>query len=150
MKVRDIMEKEIVTAFLDTTYQELAEILYKQDVSGIPIVDHDNVLVGFVSERDIFRILYPHYKSYYEQPEVYTDLEGRELKVREIRKHPAEIFMTKNPIVVGPDEPIMKVGALMLAKHISRFPVVENGRVVGIVSRKMIYRAILKKYLMGD
>lgn len=150
MKVKDIMEKNIITATPDTTYQELAEILYKNDISGIPIVDKENVLVGFVSERDIFRILYPHYKSYYEQPEVYADLEGRELKVREIRKHRAEIFMTKDPVIVKPDDPIMKAGALMLAKNVSRFPVVENGRVVGIISRKMIYRAILEKYLIGD
>lgn len=147
MKVKDIMEKDVVSVSPTATYEEVAKILYKNQVSGVPVVEKGK-LIGIVSEKDIFRILYPFYKSYYEHPEMYTDMEARELKVRDVRGHQVKRFMTKDVITVESDMPIMKVGALMLAKKVSRFPVVDNGKVVGIVSRKMIYRAVLKKYLL--
>ncbi len=148
MKVKDIMEKIGVTISPTTTYEEVAKILYKNQISGVPVVSKADKLLGFVSEKDVFKVLYPFYKSYYENPEMYSDLEAREMKVREVRKHEVRTFMTETPVTVGINEPIMKVGALMLAKKVSRIPVVEKGKVVGMISRKMIYRAILKKYLI--
>ena len=145
MKVRDIMEKNIISARPNTRYEDVARILYQNNISGVPVVDENDKIAGFVSEKDIFRILYPRYDSFYAQPESYTDLEEREKKAGEIKNHKAEIFMTKMPVLIGPDDPVMKAGALMLAKKVSRIPVVEAGRIVGIISRKMIYRAILKE-----
>lgn len=145
MKVKDIMETSVLSVSPATTYEEVVKILYKNNVSGVPVLDEMNKIVGFISEKDIFRILYPHYKSYYESPEAYTDLEARESKAAEIKNHRAEVFMVKNPVLCGADDSIMKVGALMMAKNVSRIPVIENGQVVGIVSRKMIYRAVLKE-----
>lgn len=128
-----------------TTYEEVAKILYKNNISGVPVLDEMNKIVGFVSEKDIFRILYPHYKSYYEHPESYSDSDARESKAVEIKNHPAEMFMVKNPVLCGAEDSVMKVGALMLARNVSRIPVIEAGQVVGMVSRKMIYRAVLKE-----
>lgn len=145
MKVKDIMETGVLSVTPSTPYEEVAKILYKNNISGVPVLDEMNKIVGFVSEKDIFRILYPHYKSYYESPEAYTDLEARESKAGEIKNHPTEMFMVKNPVLCGADDSVMKVGALMLAKNVSRIPVIEAGRVVGMVSRKMIYRAVLKE-----
>lgn len=145
MRVRDIMEKNIVAVGPDTPYQEVARILFQHNISGVPVIGDNDKILGMVSEKDIFRIMYPRYQSFYQQPELYTDLEAREQKAVEIQNHRAEVFMTKNPVLVGADDPIMKAGALMLAKNVSRLPVIEAGRVVGIISRKMIYRAILKE-----
>jgi CBS domain-containing protein len=145
MKVRDIMEKNVISVRPDTKYEEVAKILFQNNISGVPVVDENEKIVGFISEKDIFRILYPRYDSFYAQPEAYADLESREKKAEEIKNHRADVFMTKMPVLVGPDDPVMKAGALMLAKKVSRIPVVEAGRIVGIISRKMIYRAILKE-----
>jgi len=145
MKVKDVMETDLVSVLPETRYEEVAKIIYSHNISGVPVVDMDGGLLGFISEKDIFRVLYPWYKSYYEHPEYYTDMEGRESKVLDVKEMKAEMLMVKNPIATSPNEPIMKVGALMMAHRISRMPVVENGRVIGMVSRKIIYRAILKK-----
>lgn len=145
MKVRDIMEKNVISVKKDTRYEDVARILYENNISGVPVLDDNGTAIGIISEKDIFRVLYPFYKSYYEQAVLYTDLEEREKKAREIRNHKAEVFMSQNIVPIGPEVPIMQAGALMLARKVSRLPVIEKGKVVGIISRKMIYRAILKE-----
>lgn len=139
------MEKNVITVTKDTPYEEVAKILYEHNISGVPVLDEGEKIVGIVSEKDIYRVLYPYYKSYYEHPESYTDLEERECKASEIKDHRAEVFMSKNVVPIKPEDPVMLAGSIMLAKNISRLPVVESGKVVGIISRKMIYRAILKR-----
>ncbi len=145
MKIRDIMETEVFTIKKEARYEEVAKVLYEKNVSGLPVVDDDGRVLGVVSEKDIFRVLYPFYQSYYEQPILYTDFEEREKKATDIRNQLAEVFMSKNVVPISPDDAIMQAGALMLSRGISRLPVVEGGKVVGMVSRKMIYRAILKE-----
>lgn len=147
MKVRDIMETNVITVSPDTSYHDIARILYEKNISGMPVVDAAGEVLGIVSEKDIFRVLYPSYQNLYDDMGAATAsyLEGREKEAQQKENIPASAFMTKNVIQLHPDDPIMKAGSLMLAKNISRFPVVENGRVVGVISRKMIYRAILKK-----
>lgn len=145
MLVREIMETNVITIKRDTTYEEVAKILYDKNVSGLPVVDDEGKVLGVVSEKDIFKVLYPFYQSYYSQPVLYADFEDREKKATEIRNQPAEVFMSKNVVPISPDDPIMQAGALMLSRGISRLPVVENCKVVGMVSRKMIYRAVLKE-----
>ena len=145
MKVRELMLKKFITLRPENTYEEAVDLLYKNNVNGAPVVNKNNELVGYVSEKDLFRILYPYYQSYYEHPENYTDGEKREEKVQEIRLHPVEIFMTKTPLTVTPDMPVMNAGALMLANRVHQFPVVENNKVVGMISRDLIYKSVLKK-----
>ncbi len=144
MKVREIMETEVITIPHNATYEDAARVLYTRDISGAPVVDEDGRMVGAVSEKDLFRIMYPFYRSYYEHPESYTDYEERENKIEEIRLHPVRTFMTKEVITISPDSPVMRAGSLMLARNVNRLPVVENGRLVGMISRNNIYRKILK------
>jgi len=80
MKVRDLMRKKIITLKPENTYEEAVALLYKNNLNGAPVVDDEGKLVGYVSEKDLFRILYPYYQSFYEHPESYTDGEKREKK----------------------------------------------------------------------
>jgi len=150
MKVRDIMKVDMVTIPAGTAYQDVARILYCEDMSGAPVVDVAGNLIGTVSEKDLFRVLYPFYRSYYEQPELYVDLEQRENKIDEIRNHNVERFMTTDVITVDPEAPVMRAGAIMIARNINRIPVMENGRLVGMVSRCDIFRNILKDHFNLD
>ncbi len=147
MKVRDVMESNSITIRRDATYEDVAKILYTHGISGAPVVDHDGNLLGMVSEKDLFRILYPFYRSYYENPEVYADLENREDKLDEIRGKNVEVYMSREIITIGPDAPIMRAGAIMLAKQIHRLPVVEDGKLLGIITRRRIYRTVLRHQL---
>jgi CBS domain-containing protein len=110
-------------------------------------LDEDERLVGVVSEKDLFRILYPFYTSYYDNPEMYTDFEEREGKPEEIRNKKVEVFMKRDVFTIGPNEPALKAGALMLARSTDRLTVMENGKPIGTLYRKNIYKAILEKSL---
>jgi len=147
MKVRDVMEHHVVTVKQDDTYEDVAKLLQEHGVSGVPVVDADGRLVGMVSEKDLFRILYPFASSYNQDPVSYADQERREEKIDEVRVKKVEVFMSRDVSVIGPDEPIMRAGGLMLAKRVSRLPVMEDGKIVGIVTRSRIYNEVLKQRL---
>jgi CBS domain-containing protein len=146
MLVKDLMSTKIVTIDKDTLYEEAAKILYDNKLTGAPVVD-DGKIIGFVSEKDLFRVLFPFYRNYYKHPESYTDNEDRESKANEIRKHKIERFMKSNVLTIRPNLPVLSAGALMLANGIHRLPVVDNGNLIGIIDRQTIYKNIFKTQL---
>lgn len=145
MKVKDLMLTDFITLSPNTTYQEAVSLLYKNNITGAPVINGKNEIVGYVSEKDLFRILYPYYQSFYEHPENYANGEKREEKAHEIRFHAVETFMNKSPITVEPDTPIMNAGALMLARRVHQLPVIENNKIVGMISREQIYKSVFKR-----
>jgi len=145
MVVKNLMQKNFITIRQDTSYQETAEILFKNKLSGVFVINENDELIGFVSEKDLFRILFPSYQDYYKHPEDYTDFEKRENKAHEVRHYLAEKLMSKNLITIRPDTSILTAGAIMLAHHVHLLPVVEDTKLVGIVSREQIYHRIFEK-----
>lgn len=147
MKVREIMDTKFISIPKDATYEQVFKLLNDNNISGAPVVD-DGRIVGIVSEKDLFRVLFPYYTSYYNNPELYVDYEERENKIEEIKNHKVEIFMSRDFVHIHPDDPVLRAGALMLAKHVSRLPVVENGKLVGMIWRRDIYKTILQRKLL--
>ena len=148
MKIKNLMTSKVVTLNSNTPYKEAARILYDNHISGAPVLNDDGEIVGMLSEKDLYRVLFPFYKSFYEHPESYTDFENRENKVDEIKNNPINKYMTTTEIYcTNPEDLAMKVGAIMLARGIHRAPVLENGKLVGLVSRRDIFRNVLKSHL---
>ena len=147
MIVRDLMDPKIISVYTGTTYEQLFRILQENNASGAIVLDEDERLVGFVSEKDLFRILYPFYTSYYENPEMYTDFEERDGKPELIREKRVEMFMKKDVFTIGPNEPAIKAGALMLNKSTDRLTVMENGKPIGMLYRKNIFKKLLEEKL---
>lgn len=150
MKIRNVMKSPVVTVSEFATYEEAAKILCSNKISGAPVVDGQGNLVGLISEKDLFRVLFPFEKSFYDNPEAYLDFEKRESKIEEIRKDVITPYISRKVITIDPNMPIMKAGGLMLAKGVHRLPVVENGKLAGIVSRKDIFGRIFKNHLGVD
>lgn len=144
MKVRDLMDVQPVTLKPGMAYADVMQVFTTHKISGAPVVSEEGELVGIVSEKDLFRILYPFYKSYYMNPEQYVDHEERENKAADIRGHKIEVFMSNPVYTVHPDVPIMQAGAIMLSKKIHRLPVMDGKEMVGMIDRGMIYRAIME------
>jgi CBS domain-containing protein len=147
MTIRNVMKTKVVTLNKNLTYREAVKIILDHKISGAPVVDDNGQIVGMFSEKDMFKVLYPFYHSYYSQPEAYIDPEQREHKAQEIQEHKIEHLMTKKIFMVHPDEKVMTAGGMMLAHGIHRLPVVENNKLIGIVTRRDIYHAVLKKEL---
>lgn len=147
MIVRDIMETGFITVAENATYKDVAEKVYASNTGSVFVLDAENKLVGIVSEHDLLRILFPYYQSYYLNPEQYTDPKEREKKIEEVQDHVVTRFMSKNMHSASPDEPIMRVGASMLAKNVRRLPVLHEGVLLGVVTRQQIYRALYETHL---
>lgn len=148
MKIRDIMSKKVIAIPAHATLRKAAEILAANKISGAPVVSEVGKLLGIISEKDLFKGLYPTHAEFYESPGVWIDLDGLEKKTSESADKPILDLMNKNVITVNPETPLMQVGSLMLVRGIHRVIVVdEKGGIVGIATRRDIYLNILKNRL---
>jgi len=147
MKVRDVMIAPVITVSPETTYEDTAFLLYSKNISGVPVVNGGGKLVGIISEKDLFRAMFPLYEEYILEPHVFCDREKQEEEIRYIRKQPVEKYMSKQVVTIDIDAPVLRAGGLMLARGLHRLPVMEHGKLVGIVTREDIYGTILKKHL---
>lgn len=144
MKVHEIMQRNVVRIPAGTVYHEVMQTLLVHGVSGAPVIDEHGTMIGIVSEKDLLRILYPYYESYYLNPEQYCNYEEREKKAQQIRDRRVEDFMSRQVLTANPHMPIMQAGSIMLSHGVHRLPVMENGVLVGIVSRRDLYRKLLE------
>jgi len=148
MKVKEIMTTDVLTLPLNTTLIKAAKFLATHNISGAPVVNQKGELIGLVSEKDIFKALYPTHAEFYESPGVWIDLDSLEDKTRAAADKPVDEFMSKEVVTVNADASLMQVGSIMLVRGIHRVVIIgQDNRIEGIVTRRDIYQKILKKSL---
>lgn len=145
MKVRDAMTKDVITVTPDTPVKEIAEILLKEKIGGVPVVDGDR-LVGIVTEEDLImknvKLRFPTYIQLLDAVIYLESLKKYEEELRKAVGALAKDVMTENPYTISPDAELEDAATLMVEKGISRLPVVENEKLVGIITRRDILKAI--------
>ncbi len=140
MKIQDVMTTAVVTARPETTVKEAADLLLHHGVSGLPVVDADGCLLGLVTEADLmskeaFGALPRRPRS------VLVDLvPGNARWVSKAAGRTASEVMTMIVVTAAPTEDIRVAARRMLERGVKRLPVVEDGRLVGIVSRRDLLR----------
>lgn len=148
MNVGKIMTKNPVTVPDSATLYKTAKILQDNNISGAPVVNEDSDLVGIVSEKDVFKALYPSHAEFYDSPGIWIDLDTLEESTKNAVDKPVQDFMTKEVITVNTNASLMQVGSMMMVRGIHRIVVVtQDNRIEGIVTRRDIYQNILKKRL---
>ncbi len=145
MKVSEIMKTDVYSVKPDDPLTRVAAIVCKTKVSGISVIDESGKIVGMVSEKDLLRAMYPTYEEFWESPIDYMDFERMEERYEDISRTKVADVMSSPVITVSPDTPILKVASLLIRKRIRRVPVVEDNRVLGIVSQGDIHQAIFIK-----
>lgn len=147
MRVKELMKTNIIKFKKGTPIREAAKVLSERRISGAPVVDEKERLIGILSEKDIFKALYPDYEDFYEDESLRADFEKIEERYLDVANLKVEDVMKKDIISVTPDTSIIKVGAIMLAQNIHRVMVQERNAPVGIVTRRDVYKAIFKDKL---
>lgn len=144
MKVRDVMNVKPITCQVTDTVGDVAKIMKKKKISGMPVLDGER-LIGVVSESDLLRLLateeegtlwLPSPFEVFEVP--FRDLikwERLHTKAEDISKKKVSEVMSRNIHEVGPDDSIEEAASVMTRHRINRLPVVEDGRLVGIITR---------------
>lgn len=143
MKVKDIMTKEVVTVKEDDTVETAANILNDKGLSGLPVVDDDNLIKGIITEGDLMRrISKIDGPSYIEVLGGIFPLESKSDFFDRLKKSMGYLvkdMMTKNLITISEEAELEDVATLMVKKKVKRIPVVDDkGRLIGIISRKDI------------
>ena len=143
MKARDIMSVKVITVSPSTPVRELAAMMVEKHVSGLPVVNDDGTLVGIVSEGDLLR-----------RPEIDTEkhrrrwaafFTGADEQAREFSKSHAKRaadVMTRRVFHVSESTPLGDVVSMMEKHRVKRLPVLADGKLVGIVSRADLLRAL--------
>lgn len=146
MLVRDVMKTKFKTISPQTTYEEAARLMSGGRVSGLFVVDQDKI-VGVVSEKDLFKLIYPRYGEFAQQPEEWLDQEHQEAEIESTKNRPVSEFMTKAVLTIESKSAVMRAGGIMLSHGIHMLPVVDQGKFIGIVTREEIYGALLAHHL---
>ncbi len=144
MQIADVMNKNIVRVLPGTSMREAAEMLSHTWVSELMVVDDEGTFVGVLAEGDLIRAIMPRFEdimlssgSLYEAFGLFMDA-GHE------KAHdPIDDIVIKRPIVVAPSSDVVKAAATMASEKINRLPVVEDGKLVGTISRADIVHAVL-------
>ena len=143
MKVRDVMTSTVVTASPGTPLPELIDRMLRYGVDGLPIVDERGEVVGIVTEADL--VSKEAYGGRHRGLlELLADLVagGESDWVFKAKAHTAVGIMSRKVEVVGPDDDLRRVARRMVEEHRTRLPVVDEGRLVGIVSRVDLLRLL--------
>ena len=149
LKVREIMTTAVITVKPDTTVRELADILTKNKISGVPVVDAKGRVLGMVSEAYIILqdadLHFPFYLQFLDSVIYLQSVHKFEERVRKAIGSKVSEIMTQEVISASPGETVREVATLMADRNVNRVPVTEDGRLVGIVTRGDIVRAIAQQ-----
>ncbi|GEM_PF-142557 len=141
MKVADVMSRYVDFVSPNHKVKEAALIIFGRGINGVPVCKGKKV-VGFLTEKDILSKFYPSMSEYMDDPLHAGDFEGMEKKLSEITELTVDKIMSKNPITVTPETPLLKAQSLMLTQKVGRLAVVNaNNNLVGMISAGDIFRS---------
>ncbi len=143
MLVRDVMVAPVITVGSSATVQEVAKLFLEKQISAVPVVDNNGKLVGIVSEGDLLHRVEAgteRHRSWWLRALTDSDT----LAFDYVKSHSRKVsdVMTREVITTSPEAPLHEVAAVMERNAVKRLPVLENGQLVGVVSRANLLQAV--------
>ncbi len=147
LKAKDIMEKKVITIDKDASIEELSDLLVKNKISGVPVLDENGKLAGIATEGDlIVRDADLHFPRYFKLLGSIIYLESLNKFQKNLKKYLAikvEDVMTVKVSAVKEDTPINEIANLMIKYNINRVPVLDKkDGLVGIITRADIVKTM--------
>ncbi|HIJ56704.1 MAG TPA: CBS domain-containing protein [Deltaproteobacteria bacterium] len=135
IRAEDIMTRKVITVERDTPLKDVAEILSRHDISGVPVIDDVRRVAGIISENDfIFHMGNQETRSF--MGIVAQCLQSTGCIALTIRRQTAQDIMTSPAVTVSEASPLSEIASLLSEKNIRRVPVVtSDGALKGIISR---------------
>ena len=155
MKVKDVMNIDVITCKPDDPVSTLVDLFKNKHISGMPVVENEKV-VGMVSETDILKLfktpdtsvdmILPSPFEIIEMP-IRSVIRYEEFKktLEDIRMKPVRDIMNKKIYSISPDSTLEYASDMMVKHRVNRLPVIEKGKLVGILVRSDIIRGLSKE-----
>ncbi|HYN91767.1 MAG TPA: CBS domain-containing protein [Thermoleophilaceae bacterium] len=147
-RIREIMDSSPATVAPDAPVQEVVAALREHQLPGLPVVDAEGRCVGIVTEADLVLpddqgdLHIPHYVNLFGGTVFLEPLGRFEERLRKAFAAKAEDMMTRDPDTVGPDTSVREAARIIHETGHNRLPVVEDGRLVGVVTRLDVLGAL--------
>jgi CBS domain-containing protein len=135
MRVKDLMSRQVVTIGTSDSCLESVARMHQARVRHLPVVNNEGMLVGIVTDRDLRHHLFA--------PHVYKDLGAISMDVL-LKTVPVAEIMSTDVITVAPEDDLMDAARFMLEEKVGSLPVVEGGRVLGIITETDLLRQICR------
>lgn len=148
LRVKDIMTRDPLTVSPDTEIVQAARLLLEKRYNGVPVVDDAGELIGILCQSDLIT-----QQKRIPTPSVFTLLDGfiplksarhMEKQIKKIAAATVADAMTPHPVTVSPDTTIEEVAALMVDRNFHTLPVVDKGKLVGIVGKEDVLKTLIK------
>jgi CBS domain-containing protein len=120
-----IMSPSTFTVRPEASVEEAIDLLLNKEISGLPVVDEDNCLVGVITEFALLAVAYD----------------------RRVKNHTVSQHMTRELVTVDVDDPISRVADLCIVHRVRRLPVMKDGQLVGVIARRDVLRALTESPL---
>jgi CBS domain-containing protein len=149
MRVREIMTRRPFSVHPEDSILQAGELMLQHNISGLPVVDFDGRVVGVVTERDFMRCaaacgdVRPRWLEVFIGRTQLNDGAAQRCESR------IADVMTRNPVTATEEMPIEDVVRLMDTHRFKRMPIVRDGRLVGIISRIDLMRALVRSINAG-
>ena len=143
MRVRDVMTTQVVSVTPDTPLKEVARLLAENGISGMPVVDGDGRVLGVVSEADFLLREQPDAGRQSLFGWLLESADARRVREEKLHATTGGEAMSSPAIVIGPDWQVREAAAMLTRHRINRLPVVDDGKLVGIVSRANLVETFL-------
>ena len=130
LSIKNVMTKDVVSVKEDTHIYEALDLLTKNKISGLPVLDDQNLVIGILSEKDVLRIL---------------------LDKNIVTRNKVRDYMSSEVICFTEDDNAIDICKFFIRSNIRRVPIVKDGKLVGIISRRDIVALISEaKSKMSD
>src|SRR4051812_19097335 len=146
--VRDYMDVDPVTVSPGSSLEEVAKVLGEGELPGVPVVDADRRVVGIVSENDLVigdeegDLHIPAYVELFGGLIFLEPFRRFEQRMKKAVAATAEQMMSADPRTVGPEDEVHDAAHVIVETGHNRIPVVDDGRLVGVISRADVVRAL--------
>ena len=143
MNAKDVMVRDVITVKPGDSVVEAAQLLVKNDISALPVVDDEGWVVGIISEADLMRreeIGTEHRRPWWVEAMMPATTLANEF-AKSHGKRVAEL-MSQHIVSASEDTPLAEIAALLERNRIKRVPIIKDGKLVGIVSRANIIQAL--------
>jgi len=121
-KAKTIMKTDVISVDKDTEIYEATRIMVENNITGLPVVNEDQTLAGIITEKDVLKLIYDF-------EDIPDTVEG---------------FMTIQVTCFDQEDNLIDIADSLIKHHFRRVPILDKGRLVGIISRRDIISFILK------